>query len=203
MRLIRYSKQACDRGPSITNYSLSIRLLVYPRQHMIKPATNLRKTAVAFLVTLTVFISVLPARASAGVTEDVTFPKIKVLQIEGEDFKTRNASITFGENELSITVPKGKNIAMDYEKIVSAEYSYSKHPRWKTGLELGAAGILFPPLWLVALPLGFTKHRKHWLTVRTEEDFAVIKLRKGNRKLLIPTFETRTGVTVEAVGEDK
>lgn len=170
---------------------------------MIKPENNLRKSAAAFLLTVAVFVTVLPARTSRGQNEDVTFPRVKVLQIEGEDFKTRDASITFTEDRLSILVPKGKDIAMDYGEIVSAEYSYSKHPRWKTGLELGAAGILFPPLWLVALPLGFTKHRKHWLTVRTEEDFAVIKLRKGNRKLLIPTFETRTGVTVEAVGEDK
>jgi len=179
-----------------------VRLFRY-RRSMNSHLTNHRKAAAAVLVTVAIFASVLPARVSAGQSGDVTFSKIKVLQTDGGDFKTRDASLTFSENELLIKVPKGNDIAMEYDKIVSAEYSYSKHPRWKTGLELGAAGILFPPLWLVALPLGFTKHRKHWLTVRTEKEFAVIKLRKGNRKLLIPTFETRTGVNVVAVGEDK
>ena len=55
----------------------------------------------------------------------------------------------------------------------------------------------------VAIPLGFSKHRRHWLTIRTDNDFAVLKLSKSNRKFIIPAFETKSGVTVEAVGEDK
>jgi hypothetical protein len=90
-----------------------------------------------------------------------------------------------------------------YTDIKSAEYSYSKNPRWKTGLGLGAASIIFPPLLLVAIPVGFTKHRRHWLTVRTENDYAVLKLSKSTRKLFMPTFETKSGVKIEAVGEDK
>ena len=84
-----------------------------------------------------------------------------------------------------------------------AEYSYSKNPRWKTGLGLGAASILFPPLLLVAIPLGFTKHRRHWLTFQSNTDYAVLKLSKNNRKLIIPTFDTKTGIKVAANGESK
>ena len=164
-------------------------------------ATIFRTTAGVFLVFLIAAVQVpFPARTAPA---EVTFSKIKTLQCNGKVFKTRSASITFRSEDLFIRVPKGTDFTMNCDDIVSAEYSYSKKPRWKTGLALGAAGILFPPLWIVALPLGFTKHRKHWLTVRTTKDFAVIKIRKGNRKILIPTFETRSGMTVVSVGEVK
>ena len=90
-----------------------------------------------------------------------------------------------------------------YDKIKSAEYSYTKNPRWKTGLGLGAAGIVFPPLWLIAIPIGFTKHRRHWVTIRTGDDYAVLKVGKSVRKVFMPAFETRTSVQIKALGDDK
>lgn len=85
----------------------------------------------------------------------------------------------------------------------TTEYSYSKNPRLKTGLGLGAASLLFPPLLFIAIPVGFSKHRRHWLTIKTENDFAVLKLSKSNRKFIIPAFKTNSGTNVETLGEDK
>ncbi|NNE65868.1 MAG: hypothetical protein HKN33_04820 [Pyrinomonadaceae bacterium] len=134
---------------------------------------------------------------------DVTFKKVRIMQNVGKKFKEKKADLTFREKFLVISVKKGVDVEMAYDDIVSAEYSYSKNPRWKTGLGLGAASVVFPPLLLIAIPLGFTKHRRHWLTIRTNDKFAVLKLSKDNRKLVLPTLETRSGVTVTAVGEDK
>jgi len=92
---------------------------------------------------------------------------------------------------------------MNYSDITAAEYSYTKNPRWKTGLGIGAAAFVFPPLLLIAIPVGFTKHRRHWVTVRTSNDFAVLKVGKGIRKLFIPAFETRSSVKVTALGDNK
>ena len=92
---------------------------------------------------------------------------------------------------------------MNYSEITAAEYSYTKNPRWKTGLGIGAAAFVFPPLLLIAIPVGFTKHRRHWVTVRTSNDFAVLKVGKGIRKLFIPAFETRSSVKVTALGDNK
>jgi hypothetical protein len=39
------------------------------------------------------------------------------------------------------------------------------------------------------------------MTVQTETDFAVLHLDKGNYAMILPSFETRTGVKVEMVGE--
>ncbi len=132
------------------------------------------------------------------------FDKVELLVPGGDKPDEKSVIVTFNKDSMTI---KAKNSMLEktfnYTEITGAEYSYSKNPRWKTGLGLGAASVLFPPLLLVAIPLGFTKHRRHWLTIRTENDFAVLKLSKSNRKILIPAFETSSGVTVEAVGEDK
>ncbi len=132
------------------------------------------------------------------------FSEIKILLPNGAESKETSVIVTFYEDSLHI-VSKDKSLEkrFNYSEIKGAEYSYSKNPRWKTGLGLGAASVLFPPLLLVAIPLGFTKHRRHWVTIKTGDDFAVLKLSKSSRKLFIPTFETKSGVTIEAVGEDK
>ncbi len=90
-----------------------------------------------------------------------------------------------------------------YADIKDAEYSYTKNPRWKTGVGLGAASLLFPPLIFIAIPIAFSKHRRHWLTLRTGDDYAVLKLSKSNRKLIMPVFETKSGVNISGIGDDK
>ncbi|CAN5606887.1 hypothetical protein BH20ACI4_BH20ACI4_32660 [soil metagenome] len=156
---------------------------------------------IAFLLII-VFLSNSAAIISAQNPQQ--FDKIELLVPSGDKPDEKSVVVSFDENSMTI---KAKNSALEktftYTEIKSAEYSYSKNPRWKTGLGLGATAILFPPILLVAIPLGFTKHRRHWLTIRTENDFAVLKLSKSNRKIFIPAFETKSGVTVQAVGEDK
>jgi hypothetical protein len=132
-----------------------------------------------------------------------SFSGIKLMIEKDGKFRPKKATVEFQKEQMVVSSKEVDNTVFLYKDIVMAEYSYSKSPRWKTGLGLAAAGIAFPPLRLIALPLSFTKHRRHWLTIRTKTRFVVLKLRKGNRKVFIPTFETRTGTTVVAMGEDK
>lgn len=161
----------------------------------------------AALILIAVFIlnfAPLAAKAQTRNPADFTFEEIEILLPSGNDVDEKSVRVEFTANEMLVT---GRNSAVQktfrYADIKSAEYSYSKNPRWKTGLGLGAASVIFPPLILIALPLGFSKHRRHWLTVRTGEDYAVLKLSKSSRKLFIPAFETKSGVRVRGVGEDK
>ena len=157
--------------------------------------------SIALLFTL----SVNAATLAQTTPNAATFEKIRLLIPTGDKIKEKGARLRFSGDELRIeTTDDGKIVkTFKYSDIKEAEYSYSKNPRWKTGLGLGAAAFLFPPLFLVAIPIGFTKHRRHWLTIKTENDFAVLQLSKSNRKLVIPTFETKTGISVSANGESK
>ena len=158
----------------------------------------------AFLLVLIVLANSFGIINAQNVQNDVRFSEIELLVRNGNKADEKSVTVTFSADAMTIDA---KNSALKktfvYSEIKSAEYSYSKNPRWKTGLGLGAASVVFPPLLLIAIPLGFSKHRRHWLTVRTENDYAVLKLSKSTRKLFIPTFETKSGVKVEAVGEDK
>lgn len=142
--------------------------------------------------------------AQTSKTEE-QFEKVQILTPVGEKVSEISVRVRFLSDEMLIeSVSDGKMMkTFKYSTIKDAEYTYSKSPRWKTGLGLGAASIVFLPLLLVAIPVGFTKHRRHWLTIKTENDYAVLKLSKSNRKLIIPAFETKTGVVVTANGESK
>ena len=153
------------------------------------------------LLILTVFAS---SSVNVRAQNAPSFSKIELLVPKGDKAEEKSVVVTFTADSMTITAKDSQfNKTFLYSDIKTAEYSYSKNPRWKTGLGLGAASIVFPPLLLIAIPVGFTKHRRHWLTVRTEKDYAVLKLSKSTRKLFMPTFETKAGVKIEAVGEDK
>ena len=146
----------------------------------------------------------LTAAASPPAASDA-FENIELVQANGDNLRKTSVRVVFDQTSMRVIARSSGAVMKEwsYDKIKSAEYSYTKNPRWKTGLGLGVASILFPPLLLIAIPVGFTKHRRHWVTIRTNDDFAVLKVGKGVRKLFMPTFETRTSVQIKALGDDK
>lgn len=133
------------------------------------------------------------------------FENIELMEPNGDKLRETSVRVVFDEKSMRVVSRSGGTVFKEwsYDEIKSAEYSYTKNPRWKTGIGLGAAGMLFPPLLLIAIPIGFTKHRRHWVTIRTDKDFIVLKVGKGVRKVFMPTFETRTSVVIKALGDDK
>lgn len=163
---------------------------------------NPNRFLTAFLLFILFTNTALPAFSQL---KNETFNKVELLVPNGEKISEKNVRLNFLEDELQIvSATNGTTLkTFKYADVKDAEYSYTKNPRWKTGLGLGAAGLFFPPLLLVAIPLGFTKHRRHWLTIQTADDYAVLKLSKNNRKLILPAFESKTGVKVSGQGENK
>lgn len=157
-----------------------------------------------YLVTLITLFSLTNASIVAA-APTTTFDNIELLQSDGDDIRETGVRVEFNDETMRIVSRSRGTVLKEwpYSAVKSAEYSYTKNPRWKTGLGLGAAAIAFPVLLFVAIPIGFTKHRRHWVTVRTGEDFAVLKVGKGVRKVFMPTFETRTSVQIKALGDDK
>jgi hypothetical protein len=167
---------------------------------------NLKNLIPAILLAAFILNAILPAAAQAD-RESVFFDKVEILipDANGKKVNERGVRLRFLQNEMQIETTSDQKIfkTFKYAEIKDAEYSYTKNPRWKTGVGLGAASILFPPLLLIAIPIGFSKHRRHWLTIRTGDDYAVLKLSKSNRKLILPAFETKSGVNVSGIGDDK
>ena len=90
-----------------------------------------------------------------------------------------------------------------YKSVNTAEYSYSKSRRWKSGTALAVAfGAFLIPVFF-AIPVFFMKGKKHWLTIGADKDFSVLRLDKNNYKRILPALAARTGKNVETVADEK
>jgi hypothetical protein len=129
-----------------------------------------------------------------GVSE---FQKVKMIVQTGDKSAETDAVLRFEADRMVVRSKKGGGElkAFPYIEIKSADYSYSKHARWRSGAALAVAIGVF------AIPMFFMKGKKHWFTVQTVNDFVMLHLDKGNYAVVLPTFETRTGLKIETVGE--
>ena len=125
------------------------------------------------------------------------FQKIKLLSQDGEKTKETDAILVLDRDRLVVRAKKGRSElkTLAYRDIRIAEYSYSKHPRWKEGLGTAIAVGIF------AAPIFFLKGKKHWLTVQTDDDYAVLRLDKKNYELVCSSFTAASGIDVELAGE--
>lgn len=165
---------------------------------------NLTIYVAAGLIVVFILLAV-PAVPAQTMNKVEVFEKIEMLVVDGEKIREVSVRVRFGPDAMEIQSTGGGGVSrtMKYSEIKTADYSYTKNPRWKTGLGLGATSIIFPPMLLIAIPLAFTKHRRHWVTIRGENEYAVLKVSKSIRKVFIPAFETYSDVRVEALGENK
>src|SRR5262245_9992595 len=115
-----------------------------------------------------------------------SFKDVKLVRVEDGKSKETDASLHIMEDRLVVRSDKSAEdlITLPYSGIKSASYSYSKHPRWKSGAATAAVvGVFAAPV--------FMKGKRHWLTVRGEKDFAVLHLDKDNHRKVIPALETK------------
>lgn len=128
---------------------------------------------------------------------------VELVVTEGKKSVETDADITFKEGTFTI-VPDKAGFAsqakeLSYADLKRADYSYAKKPMLSGG---GAVATALLVGFIFALPFLFIKKKKHWMTVQTEKDFAVIKLGDRNHRQIIAEFETH-GVKVETVVEEK
>ena len=149
-------------------------------------------TAVALVLVAAIIAH--PAQRAAD-----QFHRVKLMVNTGDKPAATDVTLLLEEGKLLIRAKNGgaELKSFDYVDIKSAEYSYSKSPRWKSGIGAAVAVGIF------ALPVFFMKGKKHWLTVRTKGNYALMQLDKGNYKIVLPAFEARSGVKVETVAEEK
>jgi len=83
-----------------------------------------------------------------------------------------------------------------YAEVDLAEYSYSKHRRWKetvgavilVGIATGGIGGA-----VTGIAGFFLREKKHWLTLQTEDISARLRLDKGNYKAILEALRTHLG----------
>ncbi len=176
---------------------------------------------IAYIVSIALLLNACPAiyAQETPPKPSEVFEKVELLTLNGNKLERLPVRLRLEGKILVVTSAKsGEELkTFSYDSVKSLEYSYSKHPRWKSGAGAavgvtGAAAAISPLLlvavvpWM-AIPAGLmvarSKSKRHWLTIKTGDDYAVLQLNKDIRKLLLPAIETRTGLVVEDIGEKK
>lgn len=149
-------------------------------------------------ITLMALVCFLAATSAFAQTRPQQTFDAEMLVSNGKNQDEEFVSIQFGEDEVTLLSKKpGVTKTFKYSDIRSAEYSYSKKPRYATGAALGLAVSVF------LLPLMFTKTQKHWMTIQTGDDYAVLKLRKSNYRMILPALETHGAKVIDAGNQNQ
>ncbi|HVE59715.1 MAG TPA: hypothetical protein VNB22_23085 [Pyrinomonadaceae bacterium] len=125
--------------------------------------------------------------------------KVKTVTVNGKKSKESAATIKFSENSFS-AVKRKRNLIFkefNYADIVSAEYSYSKTP------VVSRFGVFAASLFIgvFAYSLMFLKKKQHWLAVRTNDDYLVLRLDGKNYQEILSEFDSRK-IEVKNLGEE-
>ena len=123
-----------------------------------------------------------------------TFKDEKLQVQQGDKREEIDASVRY-EPAALIIQPNDKKLSrsartLKYTDITGAEYSFGKSPRV-------AAALLVSPLFL------FNSSKSHWLTIKTGDDYALLRLDKKNYKLVIAELEKHAHIAVASIGENK
>jgi hypothetical protein len=115
------------------------------------------------------------------------FQKVHLLAPDQGRVKEIDVVLQFEPDKLLISSQGEGDLlkSFPYAQIKSAEYSYSDRIR------------LFGVIWA-----GSRFERKHFLTIKTSGDYAVLRLDKENYKVILAALETRTGLKVETLSEN-
>lgn len=124
--------------------------------------------------------------------------KVDVLVTNGKKSKEEKAMLAYTDNSMKISSTKPGVFSKEfiYTDIKGADYSYSKKPLLSTGGAIVTAIFLG----LLVLPFLFMKKKQHWLTVKTENDYAVMKLDKESFRQIKAELETHN-VKITTVDE--
>lgn len=142
------------------------------------------------------------------------FEKVELFVPKGKKVKGIRARLRFEQKHLIIENARtGAELKkFDYAEINGADYSHSKHPRWKAKAGITAASYLsiltmsfWPllPLGLAAAVIGDSKSRQHWLTIKAENDYGVLRLDKNNFKLVMAAVEVKSGVKIDVIEDEE
>lgn len=126
--------------------------------------------------------------------------EIDTLVSNGKKSDQVESMIYFQESSVKNTNKKTKNVIKEfnYADVKAADYSFAKKPLLSTT----GAVVSIIALGLFALPFMFMKKKQHWLTLRTETDYVVLRLDKNNFRQILNEFEIRK-IKITTINEDE
>lgn len=151
-------------------------------------------------LSIALITAVFLASAPLCLSQTASTFRVTALASDGKKSKEYKSDLNFGTESVKITSRKAGVLNKDfkYSDIVAADYSYSKKPLLSTGGAVAMAILTG----LVVIPFLFVKKKSHWVTIRTADDYVVIRADRENYRQVISELEIKN-VKVETIDEDK
>ena len=155
--------------------------------------TRLTRKLTGFLVVAALLVVTTPLALA-------TDYEVKLVVTKGKKSKDAGSVLSFSETEMEV-MPNKRSFkesskTFSYSSIKTVDYSHAKKPLLSTGGAVAVAILAG----VFVIPFLFMKKKKHWITVQTQKEFAVMKVRRDNYRQIIAEFETK-GVEVTEVDE--
>jgi hypothetical protein len=118
----------------------------------------------------------------------------KALVGEGQKQREQDAQILFADGKVTVTAGN-KDIlhSVPYSGVVSVSYSRGRDPLWNS--PEGPA----PVAKMGGGAFGFIRGERHWIALRTRNNFVVLRLQDVQIKQVLGALEERTGRVPERV----
>jgi hypothetical protein len=144
------------------------------------------------------FILLISLLLAASGYAQTTAPKyaVELVVTRGEKSVETDADIMFGETGITI-VPDKRSFSdqrreFAYSQVKTVDYSYAKKPMISVG---GAVAVALLISVFAPIPFLFLKKKRYWMTVNTENGYAVLRLGDRNHRQIAAELRSR-GVTV-------
>lgn len=152
-------------------------------------------------VTLLVVVSILTV-SSAFAQTAVKKYDVELAVEKAKKSVMTDADIIFDDKTLKVVPDKpafaSSTKVFEYSNIKQADASYAKKPMLSGG---GAVATALLVGFIFALPFLFIKKKKHWMTIQTEKEFAVMQLGDNNWRQIAAELQTH-GVKVNDLKEE-
>ena len=125
--------------------------------------------------------------------------QVDALVSDGKKGDKYESTLSFAEAGFTVKSKKAGMVdkSFNYADVVTADYSYSKKPLMGTGAAIATAIFLG----LLVIPFLFVKKKQHWLSVRTDKDYVVMRLDKDNFRQIQNEFEVKK-VKITTIDEE-
>ena len=142
-----------------------------------------------------------PARAAAAANLPPFAFEAKAFVKENEKEKEHDAKVLMSEGIVTVTVRLDRTSeavlsTIPFGSVLSVSYSKSKQPLWTT--PSGPKQVF-----RLDTALGFFKGDRHWLSLRTNDAFIVLRVDGDDVNSIVGALEERTGRAVERLVDRK
>nr|MBA2259787.1 hypothetical protein [Acidobacteriota bacterium] len=123
----------------------------------------------------------------------VTFKDVRVLVLQGDSMREREAVLTLAGDHLSVSDRSGKAqiLSLPYASIQQAYYSRSKQPRWKSPDGKGEAASVDLG------KMGFFRGERNWVILTTQGAPIFIRFEDSALKTVLPAIQERIGMKIQ------